>query len=123
MRVLIVEDDPSLTTALTLVLRRSGHEVVHYGSVDEGRMFLKHSDVDAAVIDCGSQGGGRAFWEELEASPVYRGRVILLAGDPGSLGALRGRPRVYTKPFGYASLLDELAALGPGPSSTTGTDG
>lgn len=123
MRVLIVEDDPSLTTALTLVLRRAGHEVVHYESVDESRMFLEHSDVDAAVIDCGARGGGRAFWQELENSKAYGGRVILLAGDPSTLGSLRGSPRVYEKPFGYAVLLDELAGFASDETRRTGSEG
>ena len=121
MRVLIVED-PSLTTALTLVLRQAGYEVIHRESVDESRLLLGQTDVDAAVIDCGSKGGGRKFWQELEASEAYRGRVILLAGDPATLGPLRGSPRVYEKPFGYGELLDELAECPPRPTSSRSPD-
>lgn len=109
MRVLIVEDDPSLVTALSLVLQQAGHEVLHRDTVDESQELLAAMNVDSAVIDCGVRGGGRAFWEELEASEQYRGRVILLSGDPSSLGSLRGRPRVFEKPFGYEALLEQLA--------------
>ena len=105
MRVLIVEDDPSLATALTLVIEQAGHHVVACADVGSGRRVLSDHDMDVVLVDAGVRGGGRAFWEELEASEHHRGRVALLSGDPASIQGAGDPSRVFAKPFAYSRLL------------------
>lgn len=111
MRVLIVEDDPSLITALTLVLEHSGHRVLTAERIADAREVLHTQQVDAVLIDAGVQGGGRAFWEELQGSAPYRGRTVLLSGDPARLTGAGTEGLAFAKPVRFDDLLACLDAL------------
>jgi len=122
MRVLIVEDDPSLATALTLVMEHAGHRVLLGDSVPVAQTILRAHGADAVMIDAGVPGGGRAFWEQLEASAPYRGRVILLSGDPSRLAGVGEGALVLEKPMGFDRLLAIIEAIGPCPATVGQND-
>jgi len=113
MRVLILDDDPSLVAALDLVLRQAGHATEPCDTAHQGRELLGAKRYDAVLIDGGVPGDGRRLWEELERTPEYGGRCILLTGDAALLRALHPRERVFGKPFSYERLLHILGAIGP----------
>ncbi|MEQ1855314.1 MAG: response regulator [Longimicrobiales bacterium] len=112
MRLLVVDDDPSLRTALQMVFEDAGHEVWLAASVAEARAHLERAHVDATLIDAGVSGSGVALWRELEADHRWTGRVLLLTGNLPSLGLLRSHARVIAKPFDYGVLLHYLEELG-----------
>jgi DNA-binding response OmpR family regulator len=124
MRVLVVDDDPSLRSALRMVLEDAGHEVLLATTLDEAQARLESTPPDAALIDARLSGRGVAFWREIEADPRFAGRGVLLAGDPRVLGSLRDHPRAFAKPFDYGALLERLdevvrraSVRGPRPPS------
>ena len=111
MRVLIADDDHALRTAMRLVFEESGHEVFQASSVEEVRDMLFPVLPEALLIDAGLRGGGLALWEELQATTHYRGRALLITGDPLALGALKTRADVFAKPFDYDVLLDHVQRI------------
>jgi two-component system KDP operon response regulator KdpE len=119
MRVLIADDDSALRKALQLVLEDAGHEVFQAESAIDARSMLSPMLPDILIIDAGLRHGGLAFWQELQASTMYRGRAILITGDLATLGSLRDHPHVFAKPFDYDALLAHVRRLGaPGHDGT-----
>ena len=127
MRLLIADDDSSLRTALRLVFEDVGHQVVECDSVEGARVLLSRSEADVALIDAGMRSGGAGssgsgaetagsgagLWRELEEHGAFRGRVILLTGDLGALGALARHPAVLGKPFDFAEMIARIEEIGP----------
>jgi DNA-binding response OmpR family regulator len=118
MRVLIAEDDASLRTALRLVFADAGHEVFEASSVSGVRDLLFPVIPDALIIDAGLPGDGVALWRELQANTAYRGRAILVTGDPPTLRGLSAEADVFAKPFDYGALLARVRAAGGGATDS-----
>lgn len=111
MRLLVVDDDPSLRAALRLVFEDAGHEVFLATTVDEARARLGRPRPDAVLVDAGVCERGIAFWRELEADKGFAGRSFLLTGNLPALGSLKDHPRVFGKPFDYGELLAQLTRM------------
>jgi len=113
MRVLLVDDDPSLLRALTRALRHAGFEVAAFASVDE---FLRHGEpagcrclvLDVDLPDIGLQ----SFRQRLVTAGSSVPTIFITALEPGELGdplSDLAPVAVLQKPFSNDSL---LAAVG-----------
>jgi two-component system OmpR family response regulator len=121
VKVLMLEDDSHLRSAVAKGLRRSGHAVDLAGTVEEARWLLAETPHDVVVIDVMlPDGDGLALCGELrgrgDPSPV----LILTARDAVEdrvRGLDVGADDYLTKPFAFAELEARLRALARrGPS-------
>lgn len=112
MRLLVADDDPSLRTALRMVLEDAGHVVVEASTTQAAREALTGSDFDLVLIDAGMDGLGVSLWGELSGLPDYHGRTLLVTGDLGALGPLGSHEAVLGKPFDFDGLVDRIEAVG-----------
>ena len=114
-RILVVEDDDAIATALSLNLRLAGHEV---DVVDDGNAALTAIDsiaYDLVLLDINLP--GRSGLEVLADMPrgAYHVPVIVVSAREGEfdkVAALRlGADDYVTKPFGLAELLARIDAV------------
>lgn len=115
LRILVADDEPGLRLAITLFLRRRGHEVVGAADAHEARRLAAEQRFDAALVDARMPGDGLRLLAELEASPALAGRTALMSGDPGrgldTADLARGRPYLK-KPFDMPAAVALLEQLG-----------
>lgn len=112
MRLLIVDDDPSLRVAIQMVCELAGHSVTSVDAVSAAREQLDGHTFDAVLIDAGMTGSGVDLWRSLIDQPTYDGRAILMTGNLPALGTLARHPQVMDKPFDYDELLERLEGMG-----------
>lgn len=115
LRVLVADDEAGLRLAISLFLRRRGHQVVEAADAHEARSLAREQSFDAALIDARMPGDGLRLLDELDASPALRGRTALMTGDPGRAHdpreIARGRPYL-TKPFDMHAAVALIERLG-----------
>ncbi|MEZ5653346.1 MAG: response regulator transcription factor [Burkholderiaceae bacterium] len=115
MRILLVEDEPTLRAQLRTLLERAGHAVDDTGDGIDGRHLGSTEPYDAAILDLGLPGMDglsvlRAWREAGRTMPV----LILTARGNWSdkvLGIDSGADDYLTKPFHPEELLARLRAL------------
>jgi DNA-binding response OmpR family regulator len=113
-RLLIVDDDPGITTALRLLFERVGHDVVH---VSDGRAALRavHAEEpDAVILDVTMP--AMDGWTVLERIRDISGvPVLMLSVRDRQMDKVRGlrsgADDYVTKPFANAELLARVEAL------------
>lgn len=115
MRVLLVEDDPTIAEFVEHGLKEAGYAV---DAVSDGRTGLEHAvagPYDAAVVDVMlPQMDGLALIDALRARGVRTPVLILSARrsvDDRVRGLQAGGDDYLTKPFAFAELLARLQAL------------
>jgi len=101
MRLLIVDDEPNMVYLLSLLLKKSGHEVDGAHDGIEAIERLQNSSYDVAIID--------AIMPNMNGSEVCRfikshmpsTFIIGMSGYPESLTKLKaeGADICFTKPF------------------------
>ncbi len=114
MRVLVIEDEPDLLSALTQSLREDGYAVDAASEGRDGLFKAQGSDYDAIVLDLMLPGidGWTLLRELRKTKPVPV--LILTARDalPDRVRGLdAGADDYLTKPFQLAELLARLRAL------------
>ncbi len=120
LRLLLVDDDPTIRRALTRVLR--AHDVVEAGTLDEARKLLGRDQAfDLLLCDVGlPDGSGLDLHRWLaERLPAMAAKVIFLTGglqSPADHDYVRssGRPTI-DKPFDPAGLDQQLRAFAAAP--------
>ncbi|MEM7416455.1 MAG: response regulator [Gemmatimonadota bacterium] len=112
MRLLIVDDDPSLRVAIQMVCELAGHSVTSVDAVSAAREQLAEHPFDAVLIDAGMSGSGVELWRSLSDRADYEDRAFLMTGNVPGLGTLGRHPHVMDKPFDYDALLERLEGLG-----------
>jgi two-component system NtrC family sensor kinase len=112
-RMLVVDDEGAMRSALADFLRSMGHDVDVAPDATDGRALLATSEYDVVLLDLRMPGlDGEALYRLLcQDDPFHACRVVFVTGDLQSEAARRffaeaGRP-VVTKPFE----LDDLAAV------------
>jgi DNA-binding NtrC family response regulator len=112
-RVLILDDESTLRTALFRLLDRKGYQVVTAQRIDEARSFMSpDKPFDIAIIDMNlPDGNGLDFIAELKAQMPMT-QVIVLTGfatiDSAIQATQKGAYHFLTKPFNVEELMGLL---------------
>lgn len=83
LRVLVVDDEPSICQALTLLLASHGLDVVSALSAAEAKVQLSGSHFDVLLIDLRLRDarGDRLFQEAVQIDPSFQERTLFMTGD------------------------------------------
>ena len=115
MRLLVVEDDPTIASFLVQGLQQAGFAVDHAADGAEGLRLALSEPYDAAVLDLMLPGrDGLSVIEELRRHQVRTPVVILSAKrsvDDRVKGLQAGGDDYLTKPFAFSELLARIQAL------------
>jgi len=114
-RILVIEDEPSVTAFLRATLERRGYEVVSSRTGAEGLKLLASGEFRGVISDFRTPGGvtGADVHDWLTRNrPDLAGRIIFITGDTASaetiaLLAHSGTPCVE-KPFRVHQLMDAV---------------
>jgi two-component system, OmpR family, response regulator len=115
MRLLVVEDDPTIASFVTKGLQEAGYAVDVATDGDHGLQLALHEPYDAAVLDVMLPGrDGLSVIEELRRRRVNVPVLILSARhsvDDRVKGLQAGGDDYLTKPFAFSELLARVQAL------------
>jgi DNA-binding NtrC family response regulator len=83
LRVLVVDDEPSICQALALLFRWHGIDAVTALSAAEAARILSETRVDVLLIDLRLRDarGDAVFRAAIERDPSYRERTLFMTGD------------------------------------------
>lgn len=113
IRVLILDDESTLRTALFRLLDRKGYQVITAQKIEEARSFMSpEKPFDLAIIDMNlPDGNGIDFISELKASSPAT-QVLVLTGfasiDSAVQATQKGAYHFLTKPFNVEELMSLL---------------
>ena len=114
MKILLVEDDPSLRTALEELLHREGYEVTKAANFRDARTGLD-STIDLVMLDVGLPDGDGVNLCKLWRSEGVRTPILFLTARDEELDIVRGLDAggndYVTKPFRMQELLSRIRAL------------
>jgi two-component system, OmpR family, response regulator len=115
MRVLIVEDEPRLSSTLAIGLRAEGFAVVEAGNGIDGLWQATENDFDVVVLDIMLPGlNGYEVLRRMRARSVWTPVLMLTAkdGEYDQTDAFDlGADDYLTKPFSFIVLVARLRAL------------
>ncbi|HEX6600112.1 MAG TPA: PAS domain S-box protein [Gemmatimonadaceae bacterium] len=118
-RLLVVDDEPAMRTAIGNFLSSLGHGVTVAASGLEARALLDRNEYDVVLLDLRMPdlSGDDLYRELVQRDPRHARRVVFVTGDTHNTQARRflaeaGRPSV-SKPF----QLDDLATVVAGVTS------
>jgi len=118
LNILVVDDEPSIRSAIVRYFAGLGHTVDAAGTGAEAYALLESRRYDTILLDLRMPDtSGDAIYRELvERDASHAGRVIFLTGDVQSDHSQQfidatGRPRV-TKPFSFDELTRVVFAQG-----------
>ncbi len=83
LRMLVIDDEPSIVATLKAMLQRDGHEVQVARSGEEARRLLASNDYDAILCDLRMpNGGGEELFRWLkEQKPLLARRFVVMTGE------------------------------------------
>ncbi len=115
MRVLVVEDDPKITSFLAMGLKQAGLAVDRAANAEQALALAHTEPYDAAIVDIMLPGmDGLAMIETLRREKILTPVLILSAKrsvDDRVKGLQRGGDDYLTKPFAFSELLARVQAL------------
>lgn len=121
MRLLLVEDEEDLASAIARGLRREGHAVDVAGSVGDAELRLASTEYDLLLLDWNLPDGAGVdvCWAvahgEVELFGRERPRVLMLTArdevEDRVLGLDSGADDYLVKPFAFAELAARVRAL------------
>lgn len=120
--LLLVEDDPVLSTFLADNLTADGFELVLADSLHDGLRELEYRRPDLAIVDLGlPDGSGLELLERVRGADGVASRLdpklplLVLSGRTSELDRVRGFERgaddFVTKPFSYSELRLRIIAM------------
>jgi two-component system OmpR family response regulator len=124
IRVLVVDDEPSICQAMTMALARAGFTVSSVLSADGAVAVLRSERVDVLLVDLRIPDGRGDVVFEIAAAlqPHLRHQTLFMTGDiterGRSLIRACGQPYLQ-KPFFLADMLSAVVALSPWASDAT----
>ena len=115
MRILLIEDDPTVARYLVRDLDGSGHQVDHFANGEDGLRAAKDGQFDVMVVDRMLPGmDGLTLIEAIRAAENQTPVLILSAlgeVDDKVHGLKAGGDDYLVKPFGFPELLARIEAL------------
>ena len=124
MRLLLVEDHPSLAEAVTDALRRAGFAVDRAATAEDARAFVAGADYDLLLLDLGlPDGDGLDLLAEIRRTKGWPA-IVLTARDalPDRLAGLDGGADDYVvKPVEMPELVARCRAVLRRPGGRLGT--
>jgi DNA-binding response OmpR family regulator len=119
VRILIVEDHPTMREAVRLVLEREGFDIAEASDGDQALAAARDDPPDLVLLDMSIPGTSgpdvlAALKSDLATSEV-RVIVVTATGEEGRATAMaRGADHYFTKPFSPIALLKAVEdVLGP----------
>lgn len=118
LRVLVVDDEPTICRALTIALGRAGYDVVAVEAGEQAHTLLRAEHFDFLVLDLRIPDLRGDVLFELAASiqPHLRYRTLFTTGDTSerALELIEACGcKALHKPFELQELMGELAKLAP----------
>ncbi len=115
MRILLIEDEPTVARYLVRDLDGSGHQVVHLFNGEDGLRAAKDEQFDVMIVDRMLPGmDGLTMIETIRAADD-RTPVLILSAlgevDDKVHGLKAGGDDYLVKPFGFPELLARIEAL------------
>lgn len=122
VRVLVVEDDPSVRGLLQTLLSAEGYEVVTASDGLAGLVKAAASPPDLVLLDLMMPDlGGVRVLEEMRDDPELVGiPVVVVTGKIDAVPDMRavlGDNNVFIKPFAVGELLARVGAITGGPDA------
>jgi CheY-like chemotaxis protein len=120
LRILLVEDHNETLTALSKLLRLSGHDVQTATSADEAMAVCAKCPCDLLVSDIGLPGrSGADLMRDLRAMYPVRGIAMTAFGEAHMAEACfeAGFSRHITKPVAFSELLEAIQEVSAEPAS------
>jgi DNA-binding NtrC family response regulator len=124
VRVLVVDDEPSICKALEIALSRSGYDVMTVESGETATTLLRAEHFDVMVVDLRipDMRGDTIFEFAAASQPHLRTATLFMTGDITEraqklIGACRC-PSLH-KPFDLRDVLDAISALTPRTASVS----
>jgi DNA-binding response OmpR family regulator len=115
VRILIVEDDKSLSKSINDYLKMEGHICEVAQNFNQGIMKTADNRYDCIILDIGlPDGNGLNIIKELKANKISDGILILSAKnslDDKLLGLKIGADDYLTKPFHFAELSARIDSI------------
>jgi len=118
LRVLIVDDEPSICKALTMALTRAGYEAVAAQSGEQALTIIRGEHVDVMLVDfrIPDMRGDVVFELAAACQPHLRNQTLFMTGDiterAHQLIAVCKCP-FLRKPFDLSDMWDSIAAIAP----------
>jgi DNA-binding response OmpR family regulator len=112
-RVLMVEDDPGIRTALRLALEEEGYDVTEAGSAEEASVAFRHEASDIVLVDLVLPGAsGFELCRELRAASDVPIVVVSARNDTHDVvaGLEAGADDYVTKPYEVKELTARIRA-------------
>jgi len=118
VRVLVVDDEPSICKALEISLTRSGYEVVTAQSGEAALAILRGEHVDVLLIDLRipDMRGDIIFEVGVGHQPHLRHQTLFMTGDITERGEqliAACNCNYLSKPFDLTVMTDAVVALSP----------
>lgn len=120
VRVLVVEDDPSVRGLLQTLLAAEGYEVVTASDGLAGLVKATSAPPELVLLDLmmPDLGGARVLEEMRDDPDLADVPVIVVTGKVDAVPGMRvllGEDNVFLKPFAVGELLSRVAAVTGGP--------
>lgn len=109
--VLIADDDPSISRALSFLMQREGHDVRTAANGEETLAAIKTQPPDIVLLDLMMpRGNGYEICRTLRADPSYDGvRIVMLTAKGGEadqrVGMELGADAYISKPFAIGEVV------------------
>jgi CheY-like chemotaxis protein len=119
VRILIVEDHPTMREAMRLVLEREGFEITEAPDGDQALAAIRDDAPDLVLLDMSIPGTtGADVLAAVKSDPAtsaVRVIVVTATGEEGRAAAMAsGADQYFTKPFSPIALLKAVEdVLGP----------
>lgn len=116
LKVLIVEDNPSVRELLKVLLESEGYEIVEAKDGLDGLLKAEFSKPDLMILDLMMPDvDGERVLDQLRSDPNLAGiPVLVVSGKYEALDRLKdlvGDENVFPKPFEPTRLLDRIGSL------------
>jgi DNA-binding response OmpR family regulator len=114
-RILLIDDDDSVRTMLSLTLAHFGHTVIEACNGKEGLELFQHADADLLITDIvmPEKEGLEVLMELRKKRPPVK-IIAISGGDYLHMAKLMGAAKVLAKPFSSDVLIAAIDELLPG---------